>query len=79
MLLLLAFAGMLRPEAWFLAAMYFVLGGVARDVARAVHLRGARGARPADLGAVDFLVTGNPLFSQHYTSPAPRTSAASAR
>ena len=49
-LLLLALAGMLRPEAWFLAAMYWVWVVVARDLAAAASLRGAGRARPGDLG-----------------------------
>ena len=49
-LILLALAGMLRPEAWFLAAMYWVLGGLEGDVARALPVRRAGRGRPGDVG-----------------------------
>jgi len=67
-LLLLAFAGMLRPEAWFLTAMYWlwvVWKAPWRDrlIFTAIAALG-----PLTWAAVDFLVTGNPLFSQQYTS-----------
>lgn len=67
-LLLLAAAGMLRPEAWVLAGLYWLW--VAR---RAPWRRGLTYAGLAALGplvwmAVDLAVTGNPLFSLLYTS-----------
>src|SRR3954452_22768806 len=67
-LALLALAGMLRPEAWFLSAMYFVwVAWRASWRDRFVFLCVAASG-PLTWAAVDFLVTGNPLFSQQYTS-----------
>src|SRR4051794_4911737 len=67
-LALLALAGMLRPEAWFLSAMYFVwVAWRASWRDRFVFLCVAASG-PLAWAAVDFVVTGNPLFSQQYTS-----------
>ena len=67
-LLLLALAGLLRPEAWLLAGDVLALGGVEGDLARS----GSRYAALAAIGPLcgrwlDCLVTGDPLFSLHYT------------
>jgi hypothetical protein len=67
-LLLLAAAGMLRPEAWVLAGLYWLW-----LVPRATWRQRALYALLAALGplvwtATDFLVTGDPLFSLLYTS-----------
>jgi len=64
---LLALAGLLRPEAWVLAGLYalwiaFPLGWPGR--ARAVA---AAAVAPVIWAAVDLAVTGNPLFSLTYT------------
>ena len=68
-LILLSLAGMLRPEAWFLAAMYWVWVAWKATLARAVPVRRARRQRArSSWVAVDFLVTGDPLFSLHYTA-----------
>src|SRR3954468_5636145 len=67
-LALLALAGMLRPEAWFLSAMYFVwVAWRASWRERFVFLCVAASG-PLTWAVVDLLVTGNPLFSQQYTS-----------
>jgi hypothetical protein len=67
-LVLLALAGMLRPEAWFLSAMYFVwVSWHASWRERFVFLCVAA-CGPLTWALVDFLVTGNPLFSQQYTA-----------
>jgi len=65
---LLAAAGLLRPEAWILAGLYFLWmsrgagwGGRARYAALAA-------IAPLVWAAVDAAVTGDPLFSLHYTS-----------
>jgi hypothetical protein len=67
-LLLLAFAGMLRPEAWFLAAMYFVWVAWRATWRQRLVFAALTALGPLTWAAVDFLVTGNPLFSQQYTS-----------
>src|SRR3954452_22795882 len=67
-LLLLAFAGMLRPEAWFLAAMYWVWVSWRAPWRRRLLFAALAALGPVTWAAVDLLVTGNPLFSQEYTS-----------
>src|SRR3954454_20696636 len=67
-LLLLAFAGMLRPEAWFLAAMYFVWVAWRASWRDRIVFAALAALGPLTWAAVDFLVTGNALFSQEYTS-----------
>jgi hypothetical protein len=67
-LLLLGFAGMLRPEAWFLAAMYFVWVAWRASWRDRLIFAALAALGPVTWAAVDFLVTGNPLFSQQYTS-----------
>jgi hypothetical protein len=67
-LLLLGAAGMLRPEAWVLAGMYWLWMAW-----RATWRERARYAALAALGPLvwtltDFAVTGDPLFSLLYTS-----------
>jgi hypothetical protein len=65
---LLALAGLLRPEAWVLAGLYWLWCLPGR------HLRGRLGllalvvAAPATWALVDLAVTGDPLFSLHATS-----------
>jgi hypothetical protein len=67
-LLLLAAAGMLRPEAWVLAGLYWLwLAWRATWRERAVYaVLAALG--PLVWTATDFIVTGDPLFSLLYTS-----------
>src|SRR3954454_14296937 len=67
-LLLLAFAGMLRPEAWFLAAMYFVWVAWRASWRDRFIFAALAALGPLTWATVDLLVTGNPLFSQEYTS-----------
>src|SRR3954466_15715308 len=67
-LVLLAFAGMLRPEAWFIAAMYFVWVAWRATWRQRLLFAALAALGPVTWAAVDFLVTGNPLFSQQYTS-----------
>jgi hypothetical protein len=65
---LLGAAGLLRPEAWILAGLYFLWmsrGATWGQRARyAVYIAIA----PLAWAAVDGAVTGDPLFSLHYTS-----------
>ena len=67
-LALLALAGLLRPEAWVLAALYWcwaIWGATWRQ--RAIYTLLAATA-PVLWALTDFAVTGDPLFSLHYTS-----------
>ena len=74
---LLAAAGLLRPEAWLLSGLYFLWCFLAGDAGRSGSSYAALAAdRPGRLGAVDLIVTGDPLFSLHHTSGLPRSSAA---
>ncbi|HEV7753269.1 MAG TPA: hypothetical protein VGO71_17100 [Baekduia sp.] len=74
---LLACAGLLRPEAWILIGLYFLWmcsGELGPEHARGERLRRwARYAAWAAVGPVvwvvtDFVVTGHPLFSLQHTS-----------
>jgi len=65
---LLTAAGLLRPEAWLLSGLYFLwMSRHATWGERAVWL-GWTLAAPVGWCLVDFAVTGDPLFSLHYTS-----------
>src|SRR4051812_17614936 len=66
--LLLAAAGMLRPEAWFLAALYWVWVSWRATWRERLLFACLAALGPAAWALVDYLVTGNPLFSQQYTS-----------
>ena len=63
---LLGLAGLLRPEAWLLAGLYGLWMGRGGIVSRAKALLPAAAA-PALWAALDFAVTGDPLFSIHHT------------
>jgi hypothetical protein len=67
-LLLLASAGTLRPEAWFLAALYFAWVAWRASWRERIAFAALAALGPLTWAAVDFLVTGNALFSQQYTS-----------
>ena len=67
-LILLGLAGMLRPEAWFLAAMYWVWVAWKATWRQRFLYAALAAAGPLTWATVDFLVTGNPLFSQQYTA-----------
>ncbi|CAA9475314.1 MAG: hypothetical protein AVDCRST_MAG69-381, partial [uncultured Solirubrobacteraceae bacterium] len=65
---LLAAAGLLRPEGWLLAGLYF-LWMAWKATWRQRFLYAALSAiGPFGWAAVDWAVTGDPLFSLHYTS-----------
>ncbi len=65
---LLALAGLLRPEAWVLAALYWCwVIWPATWPQRALYTALAATA-PVLWALTDFAVTGDPLFSLHYTS-----------
>lgn len=66
---LLAGAGLLRPEAWLLAGMYFLwMASGTRQLGRWVRYAAIAAIGPVVWAAVDFIVTGHPLFSLQHTS-----------
>jgi hypothetical protein len=62
-MVVLAVAGLLRPEAWVLAGAYWLWCGPRR-----LELLALAAAAPLTWCLVDLLVTGDPLFSLHATS-----------
>jgi hypothetical protein len=66
--LLLAAAGMLRPEAWVLAGLYWLWMAWRASWRERVLYAALTAIGPLVWTAVDFAVTGDPLFSLHYTS-----------
>jgi len=67
-LLLLAAAGLLRPEAWVLAALYWCWVAWPASWRERAWLAALAALAPVLWAATDFAVTGDPLFSLHYTS-----------
>ncbi|HUR87360.1 MAG TPA: hypothetical protein VMY78_18675 [Solirubrobacteraceae bacterium] len=65
---LLALAGLLRPEAWVLAGLYWLWCLPGRDLRAHLGLLGLVVAAPVAWALVDVSVTGDPLFSLHATS-----------
>lgn len=69
---LLAGAALMRPEAWLLAGLYFLYAAwpyrSAPDWGRLVRLVLLAGIGPVVWVALDFAVTGKPLFSLQHTS-----------
>jgi len=66
--LLLAAAGMLRPEGWLLAGLYFLWMAYGATWRQRAKYAALTAIGPLTWAAVDFAVTGDPLFSLHYTS-----------
>lgn len=66
--LLLAAAGLLRPEAWLLAGLYFLWMAWKASWPERVRYAVLTAIAPIVWAGVDFAVTGDPLFSLHYTS-----------
>jgi hypothetical protein len=66
-MVLLALAGLLRPEAWLLAAAYALWAGRRRAIGERLKLLTAAAVAPAVWAALDLAVTGDPLFSLHHT------------
>ena len=64
---LLGLAGLLRPEAWLLAGALRALARARRLVSRAAGAAARVRRRPAMWAALDFVVTGDPLFSIQHT------------
>jgi hypothetical protein len=67
-LVLLALAGMLRPEAWLMAAAYWLWLFPATDWPGRVKYALLAALGPLVWCATDLIVTGDPLFSLTYTS-----------
>lgn len=65
---LLALAGLLRPEGWLLAGLYFLWMAYAASWRQRLVYAALTAIGPLGWAAVDFVVTGDPLFSLHYTS-----------
>jgi len=65
---LLAVAGLLRPEAWVLAGLYWLWYAPGRSLRSRAALGGLAIAAPVCWALVDLAVTGDPLFSLHSTS-----------
>jgi hypothetical protein len=66
--LLLAGAGLLRPEAWAMAAAYWVWMAWHATWPERIRYAALAAIGPVVWAGVDTLVTGDPLFSLHYTS-----------
>lgn len=64
---LLALAGLLRPEAWVLAGLYAVWTGSSLDWPGRARAVAVAAVAPVVWAAIDLGVTGNPLFSLTYT------------
>jgi hypothetical protein len=67
-LALLAIAGLLRPEAWVLAGLYWLWCLPGRAPRERAVLLALAAAAPVLWALVDLAVTGDPLFSLHATS-----------
>ena len=65
---LLAAAGLLRPEAWVLAGLYWLWCLPGREPRERATLLALVVAAPVAWALVDLAVTGDPLFSLHATS-----------
>jgi hypothetical protein len=65
---LLAGAGLLRPEAWVLAGLYFLWMSRRATWGERARYAALAAIAPLVWAAVDAAVTGDPLFSLHYTS-----------
>jgi hypothetical protein len=64
----LAVAGLLRPEAWALGALYLVYAWPAFGTLGRLRLFGLACVAPAIWAATDWIVTGDPLHSLHGTA-----------
>jgi hypothetical protein len=66
--LLLGLAGLLRPEAWILSGLYFLWMSRGATWGERARYAAMTAVAPLAWAAVDGAVTGDPLFSLHYTS-----------
>jgi hypothetical protein len=67
-LVLMALAGLLRPEAWVLAGLYVLYLWPASSSRQRVRFAGLALAAPVVWAATDWIVTGDPLHSLHGTA-----------
>jgi hypothetical protein len=67
-LLLLSAAGLLRPEAWVLAALYWCWLAIRATWRQRLLYAALAAIGPGIWALTDYAVTGDPLFSLHYTS-----------
>src|SRR5215218_7695396 len=67
-LVLLGLAGLLRPEGWVLAALYWCWVAWPASWGRRALYAVLAAAGPVLWAVTDYAVTGDPLFSLHYTS-----------
>jgi hypothetical protein len=67
-LVLLPLAGLLRPEAWVLAAFYWCWMAWKASWPQRFGLAALAAVAPVVWALTDWAVTGDPLFSLHYTS-----------
>ena len=67
-LVLLALAGLLRPEAWVMAGLYWLWVAWPATWRERARLAVLAALGPVIWAASDFIVTGNPLWSLTYTS-----------
>jgi hypothetical protein len=67
-LLLLLAAGLMRPEAWIISGLYFLWCAWPATWARRALYAGLTAAGPLIWAGLDYLETGDPLFSLHSTS-----------
>src|SRR3954463_7468894 len=67
-LVLLALAGLMRPEAWVLAGLYVIWMWPASTGRQRLWLLGLAGVSPVLWALIDLVVTGDPLHSLHGTS-----------
>ena len=67
-LLMLAVAGMLRPEAWLISGLYFLWVAWPADWARRARYAALAALGPLVWAGSDLVVTGDPLWSLTYTS-----------
>ena len=65
---LLALAGLLRPEAWIISGIYWLWLFPSLSWRKRFEFALLVGAAPLLWFALDFIVTGNPLFSQTHTT-----------
>ena len=68
MMVLLAIAGLLRPEAWIIAGVYWLYLFPGSSWSRRFWMGVLVVSAPLIWIATDFIVTGDPLFSQTHTS-----------
>ena len=68
MLVLLALAGLLRPEAWVLSGLYVLYLWRDNEPRERVRLVALAAAAPVIWALTDLLVTGDPLHSLHGTA-----------